>query len=131
MKKLATGLSLTALTALVVLLIGTPALRAQQMGQMGGNPEAMAKLESMSQQLQLTPAQKKQVMPILMDEGPKIKALKANTTLPPAQKMMQMREIGQATDAKMKPILSPQQYEKWEVMRTQERKQMMEKAADH
>ncbi len=131
MKKLATGLSLMALTALVVLLIGTPALRAQQMGQMGGNPEAMAKLESMSQQLQLTPAQKKQVMPILMDEGPKIKALKANTTLPPAQKMMQMREIGQATDAKMKPILSPQQYEKWEVMRTQERKQMMEKAADH
>ena len=43
------------------------------------------------------------------------------------QKAMKMRQIGEATDAKMKPILNPQQWQTWQQMRTQERQQMMQK----
>jgi Spy/CpxP family protein refolding chaperone len=96
-------------------------------GAAGDKAEVMQKLEKMSSALQLTPQQKQQVRPILMEEAPKLKALKSNTSLGPLQKAMQMRQIADATDAKLKPILTPQQYQTWEQMRAQERQQMMQK----
>jgi periplasmic protein CpxP/Spy len=89
--------------------------------------EAMAKLQKISAELQLTPEQKQKMLPILIEEGSKMKAVKANTSLAPMQKMMQMRQVGTEMDAKMKPILSPPQYEKYEQIRTQERQEMIEK----
>jgi periplasmic protein CpxP/Spy len=89
--------------------------------------EMMAKLEKMSTDLQLSPQQKKQMAPILMEEAPKMKAIKSNTSLGPMQKAMQMKQVGQEMDAKVKPILSSEQYAKYEQMRAQEREQMMEK----
>lgn len=123
--KLAVLLCLAAAVA-----VSAPRLSAQDaMSAPGGaaNAEAMQKLQKMSAALQLTPAQKKQVMPILMEEAPQLKALKSDTSLPPLQKAMKMRQIGEATDAKMKPILNPQQWQTWEGMRAQERQQMMQK----
>jgi hypothetical protein len=38
-----------------------------------------------------------------------------------------MREIADETDAKLKPILNPQQYAKWQQIRAEERQQMMQK----
>ena len=43
------------------------------------------------------------------------------------QKAMQMRQIANDTDTKLKPILTPSQYQTWQQMRTQEREQMMQK----
>ncbi len=113
--------------------VGAPVLAAQDT--MGASPavggadkaEAMQKLEKMSAALNLSPTQKQQMLPILMEEAPKLKALKANTSLGPVQKAMQMRQIANATDTKVKPILSAQQYQTWEQMRAQERQQMMQK----
>ena len=99
-------------------------------GAMGGQPnkaEIAAKLEKISTELQLSPAQKQQMLPILKEEAPKIQAIKSNSSLGPLQKGMQLRQIGQATDAKVQPILSPEQYQKWQAMRAQEREQMMQK----
>ena len=99
-------------------------------GAMGGQPnkaEIAAKLEKISTELQLSPAQKQQMLPILKEEAPKIQAIKTNTSLGPMQKAMQLRQIGEATDAKVQPILSPEQYQKWQAMRAQEREQMMQK----
>jgi hypothetical protein len=122
-------LALVALFFAAVATISAPTISAQdQMSAPGGaNPEAMQKLEKMSAALQLTPAQKKQIAPILMDEAPKMKSLKENTSLRPMQKAMQMRQIADDTDTKLKPILNPQQYQTWEQMRAQERQQMMQK----
>ena len=89
--------------------------------------EAMAKLEKMSAELQLTPQQKKQMMPIMMEEAKKMKALKANTSLGPLQKAMQMKQVGTDMDAKVQPILNPQQYQKFEQIRQQEREEMIQK----
>jgi periplasmic protein CpxP/Spy len=99
-------------------------------GTMGSAPnkaEIAAKLEKISTELQLTPAQKQQMLPILKEEAPKIQAIKSNTSLGPLQKRMQLRQIGEATDAKVQPILSPEQYQKWQQMRAQEKEQMMQK----
>jgi len=112
-----------------VVTVSAPRMMAQEgmSGMAGSNPEAMQKLEAMSAKLKLTPAQKKEVLPILMQEAPKMKELKANTSLGPMQKAMQMRQIADDTDTKMKPILNPSQYQTWQQMRTQEREQMMQK----
>ena len=115
-----------------VVAVSAPRMMAQDsMSGMSGmaapNPEAMQKLEQMSAALKLSPAQKKEVAPILMQEAPKLKEIKGNTSLGPMQKAMQMRQIADDTDTKLKPILSPSQYQTWQGMRTQERQQMKQK----
>jgi Spy/CpxP family protein refolding chaperone len=121
--------SLVLLTALLLVL---PVLvQAQDATATSGDKpdkqEMMAKLEKMSAQLNLTPAQKKEMAPIMMDEASKMKAIKANASLGPLQKAMQMKQVGTDMDAKVKPILTPDQYQKFEQMRAQEREEMMEK----
>ncbi|MGB8886573.1 MAG: hypothetical protein WCC87_07595 [Candidatus Korobacteraceae bacterium] len=124
--------------ALFVLLIAAtlcaPLVSAQDnmggqgaMGGQGNTSDAAAKLEKMSAALQLTPAQKQQILPILAQEAPKLKALKADTSMPPLQKAMKLRQITESTDAQLKPILNPEQYEKLQQMQAQERQQMMQK----
>jgi Spy/CpxP family protein refolding chaperone len=119
--------SLMLLTALLLVL---PLLVQAQDASSGDKPdkqEMMAKLETMSTQLNLTPAQKKEIAPIMMDEASKMKAIKANASLGPLQKAMQMKQVGTDMDAKVKPILNPDQYQKFEQMRAQEREEMMQK----
>ena len=89
--------------------------------------EAMAKLEKMSAELQLTPQQKKQMLPIMMEEGKKMKAIKTNTSLGPLEKAMQLKQVGADMDTKVKPILNPDQYQKFEQIRQQEREAMIQK----
>jgi periplasmic protein CpxP/Spy len=134
MTKFARKLPLIKLAVVTALALGAYSLVAQDtMAAQGGAPgqndkaAAMQKLEKMAQALQLTPQQKQQIRPILMEEAPKLRALKDNTSLGPLQKAMQMRQIADATDAKLKPILNPSQYQTWEQMRAQERQQMMQK----
>lgn len=116
---------------LLLLAVGAPVLRAQNGMGSSGNPDAgemMAKMQKMSAELQLTPQQKQQIRPILMEEAPRMKSLKENTTMPKMQKVRMMKEISSETDSKMKPILNPQQYTKWEQMRAEERQQMIQRA---
>lgn len=97
----------------------------------GGNQEMMEKLQKMSAELQLTPQQKKQVLPILEQEAPKMKAIKADTSLGPMQKAMKLKQVSNETDTKLQPILTPQQYQKLQQMHAQEREQMMQKMEQH
>ena len=83
------------------------------------NQGAMSKLENISEQLSLTPQQKAKVLPILAEHGPKVEAVKNNTSLSNLQKMEQLRAIHQQTDPQMKAILSPAQYEKLQTIRQQ------------
>jgi hypothetical protein len=128
MKNEAIRRSVIAFAVLAALALCTPIVAAQDtMGGPQGNPEAMQRLEKMSAALQLTPQQKRQVAPVIMDEAPKLKALKSDTTMPPMQKAMKMRQISEATDAKLKPILTPAQYQTLMQMQAQERQQMIQK----
>ncbi|MGA2687571.1 MAG: hypothetical protein ABSE85_05820 [Candidatus Korobacteraceae bacterium] len=126
MKKDAIRFTVVVFAVVAALALCKPTVAAAQ-DNTGGNPEAMQKLEKMSAALQLTPQQKRQVAPVIMDEAPKVKALKSDTTMPPLQKAMKMRQISEATDAKLKPILTPAQYQTLMQMQAQERQQMMQK----
>jgi protein CpxP len=78
-----------------------------------------AKLQTISQQLNLTPDQKTKILPILADEGPKVQAIKNDNSLSKMQKIQQIRAIHQQTDPQMKAILSPEQYQKLHAIRLQ------------
>jgi protein CpxP len=86
-----------------------------------------AKLQAISQQLNLTPQQKAKILPILADEGPKVEAIKNNSSLSGFQKMQQIRAIHQQTDPQMKAILSPAQYQKLQAIRQQTIREAMQK----
>src|SRR5438034_10579892 len=78
-----------------------------------------AKLQAISQQLNLTPQQKAKILPILADEGPKVQAIKNSNSLSTVQKIQQIKAIHRQTDPQMKAILSPEQYQKLQAIRQQ------------
>jgi hypothetical protein len=78
-----------------------------------------AKLEAISQQLNLTPEQKAKVLPILAAEAPKVQAIKNDNSLSKTQKIQQLKAIHQQNDPQMKAILSPAQYQKLQAIRQQ------------
>jgi protein CpxP len=86
-----------------------------------------AKLQAISQQLNLTPEQKAKVLPILAEEAPKVQAIKNDNSLSKIQKIQQIRGVHQQTDPQMKAILSPAQYEKLKTIRLQAIKEATEK----
>src|SRR5215469_11924718 len=80
---------------------------------------AMSKAQAIAQQLNLTPQQKEKILPILVDEAPKVNAIKNDNSLSKMQKMQQVRAIHQQTDPQMKSILTPEQYQKLKEIRIQ------------
>jgi Spy/CpxP family protein refolding chaperone len=125
MKKNGLTLPLGVLTCLLAMALCTPLAFSQ--APPPDKQEMMAKVEQMSAALQLTPAQKQQVIPILKEEAPKLQAVKANTSLGPVQKAMQLKQISNTTDAKLKPILTPEQFQKLQQIHEQQRQEMMQK----
>jgi hypothetical protein len=79
--------------------------------------------EQVTKQLNLTPAQEMQLIPILKAEAPKVKAIKENTSLTQQQKMEQLRAVHQETDPQVKSILTPEQYQNLKDMRRKELQQ--------
>jgi hypothetical protein len=86
-----------------------------------------AKMQALSQQLRLTPQQKIQMLPILKAEGPKIEAIKNNPSLPPMQKMKQLRAIHNESAPQLQKILNPAQYQQLQAIRQQEIQQAIAK----
>ena len=83
-------------------------------------PNAAAKLENLSKELQLTPQQKGEMLPILKAEVPKLEAIKKDTSLSGIQKMRQLRAIHNESAPQLQKILSPEQYQKLQTIRQQE-----------
>ena len=87
-----TKFAATTLALLLAIAVGAPILSAQDnmsQGTMGSQPdksEIAAKLQKMAAALQLTPAQKQQILPILKEEAPKLQALKATPRCRPCRR---------------------------------------------
>ncbi len=93
----------------------------------GQTTDPAAKMQALSQQLKLTPQQKIQMLPILKEEGPKIEAIKSNPSLPPMQKMKQLRAIHNESAPQLQKILSPTQYHQLQAIREQDIKKAIAK----
>ena len=104
--------------ALTAFLTVAPNLRAQA--------AQAQKLAAIAKQLNLNPAQKTQLMPILEADAPKLEAIKNNASLGPLQKMEQLKAIHAQSDPQIKAILNPQQYQQLQQIRQEEIQQAME-----
>jgi Spy/CpxP family protein refolding chaperone len=85
------------------------------------------KVAAIAKQLNLTPQQEKQLMPILEADAPKIQAIKNNQSLGPLQKLEQIKAIHAQSDPQVKAILNPQQYQQLQDIRQQEIQEAMQK----
>jgi len=68
------------------------------------NSAAAQKLAMVAKQLNLTPEQKMKLLPVLQAEAPKLKAIKANTSLTQLQKVEQLKALHQETDPQIQAI---------------------------
>ena len=102
------------------------AIAPKAQAQAEGSAQAQ-KIQALAKQLNLTPQQKMQLMPILEADAPKIQAIKNNTSLGPLQKLEQIKAVHAQSDPQVKAILNPQQYEQLQQIRQQEIHEAMEK----
>jgi len=98
--------------------VNSPGLMALSGGKGG---EAGQRIQKLKQELGLTPAQVAKIKPIFEKAGAQLKALRDNTSLPAPQKRQKMRQIVVASAQQIRPILTPQQLQKWKQIR-EERK---------
>jgi hypothetical protein len=78
-----------------------------------------------SLQLGLTEEQKQQIVPILKDELKELEALKKDSSLSGLDKVKRLREIGVSFDEKLKPLINPDQQQKFQAMREDMRKRLI------
>jgi len=86
-------------------------------------------INQFSIELGLTQQQKQQIVPILKQTAPQLEALKKNTSLKPLQKIEQLKQIADSVDSKLTPLLNPEQQQKFDAIRDEHRRELIEKMA--
>jgi Protein of unknown function (DUF3604) len=86
-----------------------------------------AMLDQFSMELGLTEQQKQQILPFLKQEVPKLEALKKNTSLSPLHKLEQLKQIADEVDVKITPLLDQQQQQKFQAIREEHRRKLIDK----
>jgi Protein of unknown function (DUF3604) len=79
--------------------------------------------------LGLTEQQRQQVVPILEQELKQLEALKKDASLSAVRKVERLREIGNSIDERLKPLINPEQQQKFQALREQLRRRFIETAA--
>jgi Mg/Co/Ni transporter MgtE len=83
-------------------------------------------INQFSIELGLTEQQRQQIIPFLKHELPQLAALKKETSLTPVQKVEKLKEISSAVDAKISPLLDPAQQQKFQAIREENRRELIE-----
>ena len=86
-----------------------------------------AMLNQFSIELGLNELQRQQILPFLQDEVKQLGALKKNTSLKPTEKLEQLKKIADDVDAKVTPLLDQQQQQKFQAIRDEHRRELLEK----
>jgi hypothetical protein len=88
-----------------------------------------AMIDQFTMELGLTQQQKQQIVPLLKQAAPQLEALKKNTSLKPLQKLEQLKQIASSVDEKITPLLNAEQQQKFQAIRDDHRRQLIEKLA--
>jgi len=88
-----------------------------------------AMISQFSIELGLTEQQKQQIVPILKQAAPQLEALKKKTSLKPLQKIEQLKQIADSVDSKLTPLLNSDQQQKFQAIRDEHRRELIEKMA--
>jgi Spy/CpxP family protein refolding chaperone len=78
-----------------------------------------------AKQLNLTPEQAKQLMPILKAEELQLQAIRNDQSLSRMEKLQRLWALHEQSDPQVKAILTPQQYQQLQVIRQQRQAQIM------
>lgn len=119
-----TKLSLLTLLAAGTVLAHTPTAQAQDKPQRPQRPAAEARgprgdqLKEMAEKLNLTAEQKTKLQEAMQSQRENRKDLKDAT---PEERRTAMKEAREKMDAKIKEILTPEQYTKWQELRKEAR----------
>jgi Spy/CpxP family protein refolding chaperone len=82
---------------------------------------AAARMDKLTQQLQLTPEQQTAITALNQDFRQKAALIKANETLSAAAQRKQFKELASTHQAEVKALLSQEQQSQWEAIRNQRR----------
>jgi Spy/CpxP family protein refolding chaperone len=88
---------------------------------------ARERLQANLAELNLTSEQRDKLTPVIRAEMEKMAALRSEQGLSPREKLQQLRAI-QETVPRVKAILTPEQFAKWEKKRAEAREQLQERA---
>jgi len=83
-----------------------------------------------SGELGLTEQQQQQIIPILKAEVKELDALKKDTSLDGLKKVERLRQLGASFDEKLKPFINADQQQKFQTMREELRKRLIERMTD-
>jgi Spy/CpxP family protein refolding chaperone len=89
------------------------------------------KLAAIVKQLNLTPEQEKQLIPILRAEGPKLQTIKNDPSLSRAEKLQRLRAVHEESNPQVRAILTPAQYQQLQVIRRQRIAELMQAAKNN
>ena len=121
--------SATPTTARAAMNSATPTTRSFRRRRSPVNP-----LDEVSNQfsigLGLTEQQKQQIVPILKEELTQLGALKKDASLSALKKVERLREIGVSFDEKLKPLLNAEQQQKFQTLRENFRRRLIEEMAE-
>jgi periplasmic protein CpxP/Spy len=123
-------ISVLAALALSGLVAFAPLLRAQDSkddstkntpsqstcGQRPRRTNQQNQFDRMAQQLKLTDEQKTKLQPIVKEENTKLRELRQDTSLTTEQRREKSRELRDQYTAKIKPILTAEQFEQYKKM---------------
>jgi hypothetical protein len=88
------------------------------------------KLAHLSEKLDLTPVQQAKIKPILEQEAGEAGQITANPVLSREDKLSKLEKIVRSSDAKLKPILSTDQWHTLQDMRKKQRRELRESLAE-
>ena len=77
------------------------------------------RLQQVAEQLKLTDDQKEKLKPIFKEQATKLRELRDNKDLSREDRMAKVKEIRESLAAKIKPILTPEQLDKWNKLRSE------------
>ena len=111
-------LSLVAALAVGGLLACATVTSAQDAPKKKG-PTVEQRVDRMNTELNLTADQKTKVTALFEDSQKKMRELRQDTSLSQEDRREKMRGMREAEDKKLKEILTPEQWQKWEKVRPQ------------
>lgn len=95
---------------------GPDAAPATQPGT-GGRGAGLMRPDRLGEELHLTQEQRQKIQALLQEQRDKMLALRNDTSLTPEQRREKVRALREEHQQKMKEILTPEQYEKWQQLR--------------
>ena len=97
-------------------LVACSSIATAQEGKESGKrgPSVEQRMDRLTEQLKLTDEQKPKVKAVLEEETKKMQELRGDSSVSREDRIAKMQSIQKETGAKLKGILTPEQYEKYE-----------------